>query len=232
MVADIARMAIKKKIMLQAKTIQKNYGKLEVLKGIDFSVSEGEIVTIIGKSGAGKSTFLHILGTLDVPDQGELFFEGKKVDFSNESALSSLRNEKLGFIFQFHHLLNEFTAWENVCIPAMIKGGVKIEKLRTKAEEYLAYLGLQDRMNHKPNALSGGEAQRVAIARALMNQPKLILADEPTGNLDKVNSEEMHKLFIKLRDDFGQSFVIVTHNLELAALSDRTIRMEDGYIIS
>ncbi|MBK8620192.1 MAG: ABC transporter ATP-binding protein [Saprospiraceae bacterium] len=218
--------------MLQAKTIQKNYGKLEVLKGIDFSVSEGEIVTIIGKSGAGKSTFLHILGTLDVPDQGELFFEGKKVDFSNESALSSLRNEKLGFIFQFHHLLNEFTAWENVCIPAMIKGGVKIEKLRTKAEEYLAYLGLQDRMNHKPNALSGGEAQRVAIARALMNQPKLILADEPTGNLDKVNSEEMHKLFIKLRDDFGQSFVIVTHNLELAALSDRTIRMEDGYIIS
>lgn len=218
--------------MLQAKGIQKNYGTLEVLKGIDFSVAEGEIVTIIGKSGAGKSTFLHILGTLDIPDQGELSFEGKKVDFSNESALSSLRNEKLGFIFQFHHLLNEFTAWENVCIPAMIKGGEKMDYLKSKAEEYLSYLGLQDRMNHKPNALSGGEAQRVAIARALMNRPKLILADEPTGNLDKVNSEEMHKLFIKLRDDFGQSFVIVTHNLELAALSDRTIRMEDGYIIS
>ncbi len=218
--------------MLQAKGIQKNYGTLEVLKGIDFSVAEGEIVTIIGKSGAGKSTFLHILGTLDIPDRGELSFEGKKVDFSNESALSSLRNEKLGFIFQFHHLLNEFTAWENVCIPAMIRGGEKMDNLKSKAEEYLSYLGLQDRMNHKPNALSGGEAQRVAIARALMNQPKLILADEPTGNLDKVNSEEMHKLFIKLRDDFGQSFVIVTHNLELAALSDRTIRMEDGYIIS
>lgn len=218
--------------MLQAKGIQKNYGTLEVLKGIDFSVAEGEIVTIIGKSGAGKSTFLHILGTLDIPDRGELTFEGKKVDFSNESALSSLRNEKLGFIFQFHHLLNEFTAWENVCIPAMIRGGEKMDNLKSKAEEYLSYLGLQDRMNHKPNALSGGEAQRVAIARALMNRPKLILADEPTGNLDKVNSEEMHKLFIKLRDDFGQSFVIVTHNLELAALSDRTIRMEDGYIIS
>lgn len=232
MVADIALMALKMKIMLQAKGIKKNYGTLEVLKGIDFSVAEGEIVTIIGKSGAGKSTFLHILGTLDIPDQGELSFEGKKVDFSNESALSSLRNEKLGFIFQFHHLLNEFTAWENVCIPAMIRGGEKMDHLKSKAEEYLSYLGLQDRMNHKPNALSGGEAQRVAIARALMNRPKLILADEPTGNLDKVNSEEMHKLFIKLRDDFGQSFVIVTHNLELAALSDRTIRMEDGYIIS
>jgi lipoprotein-releasing system ATP-binding protein len=232
MVADIALMALKMKIMLQAKGIQKNYGTLEVLKGIDFSVAEGEIVTIIGKSGAGKSTFLHILGTLDIPGQGELSFEGKKVDFSNESALSSLRNEKLGFIFQFHHLLNEFTAWENVCIPAMIRGGEKMDNLKSKAEEYLSYLGLQDRMNHKPNALSGGEAQRVAIARALMNRPKLILADEPTGNLDKVNSEEMHKLFIKLRDDFGQSFVIVTHNLELAALSDRTIRMEDGYIIS
>jgi lipoprotein-releasing system ATP-binding protein len=232
MVADIALMALKMKIMLQAKGIKKNYGTLEVLKGIDFSVAEGEIVTIIGKSGAGKSTFLHILGTLDIPDQGELSFEGKKVDFSNESALSSLRNEKLGFIFQFHHLLNEFTAWENVCIPAMIRGGEKMDNLKSKAEEYLSYLGLQDRMNHKPNALSGGEAQRVAIARALMNRPKLILADEPTGNLDKVNSEEMHKLFIKLRDDFGQSFVIVTHNLELAALSDRTIRMEDGYIIS
>jgi lipoprotein-releasing system ATP-binding protein len=232
MVADIALTALKMKIMLQAKGIQKNYGTLEVLKGIDFSVAEGEIVTIIGKSGAGKSTFLHILGTLDIPDRGELSFEGKKVDFSNESALSTLRNEKLGFIFQFHHLLNEFTAWENVCIPAMIKGGEKMDNLKSKAEEYLSYLGLQDRINHKPNALSGGEAQRVAIARALMNQPKLILADEPTGNLDKVNSEEMHKLFIKLRDDFGQSFVIVTHNLELAALSDRTIRMEDGYIIS
>ena len=150
--------------MLQAKGIQKNYGTLEVLKGIDFSVAEGEIVTIIGKSGAGKSTFLHILGTLDIPDRGELSFEGKKVDFSNESALSSLRNEKLGFIFQFHHLLNEFTAWENVCIPAMIRGGEKMDNLKSKAEEYLSYLGLQDRMNHKPNALSGGEAQRVAIA--------------------------------------------------------------------
>lgn len=217
--------------MIEAKGIYKSYGSLHVLKGIDFSVKEGEIVTIIGKSGAGKSTFLHILGTLDNPSSGTVYYEGVPVDFQKEKELSALRNKYIGFVFQFHHLLHEFTALENVCIPAMIAGVSAIGDIRKKAEEYLDYLGLKDRMNHKPNTLSGGEAQRVAIARALMNQPKIILADEPTGNLDKMNSEEMHKLFIRMRDDFGQSFVIVTHNLDLAALSDRTIQMEDGCIV-
>jgi lipoprotein-releasing system ATP-binding protein len=217
--------------MIEAKGIYKSYGSLHVLKGIDFSVKEGEIVTIIGKSGAGKSTFLHILGTLDSPSSGTVYYEGEPVDFQKEKELSALRNKYIGFVFQFHHLLHEFTALENVCIPAMIAREAAIGDIRKKAGEYLDYLGLKDRMNHKPNTLSGGEAQRVAIARALMNQPKVILADEPTGNLDKMNSEEMHKLFIRMRDDFGQSFVIVTHNLDLAALSDRTIQMEDGCIV-
>jgi lipoprotein-releasing system ATP-binding protein len=217
--------------MIEAKNINKNYGSLSVLKGIDFIINKKEIVTIIGKSGAGKSTFLHILGTLDFPDKGELWYEGVKIDFSKEKNLSELRNRKIGFVFQFHHLLNEFTALENVCIPAMIAGKMSHENMKRKAKEYLDYLGLTDRMSHKPSQLSGGEAQRVAIARAMINQPKVILADEPTGNLDKNNSEEMHRLFIRMRDDFDQSFVIVTHNLELASLSDRTVKMEDGNII-
>lgn len=217
--------------MLEAKGIFKNYGNIQVLKGIDFSVQPGEITTIIGKSGAGKSTFLHILGTLDFPTSGEVLYNGKKINFKREKELSDLRNQDLGFIFQFHHLLNEFSALENVCIPALIAGNQNREQIKNEAKEFLNYLGLGHRLEHKPNMLSGGEAQRVAIARALMNRPKIILADEPTGNLDKSNSEEIHKLFIKMRDDFGQSFVIVTHNLELAGMSDRTIRMEDGHII-
>ncbi len=217
--------------MIEAKKIYKNYGDLSVLKGVDFIVNKKEIVTIIGKSGAGKSTFLHILGTLDFPDKGEIWYEGEKIDFSKEKNLSDLRNQKIGFVFQFHHLLNEFTALENVCIPAMIAGNMSDENMKRKAKEYLDYLGLKDRISHKPTQLSGGEAQRVAIARAMINQPKVILADEPTGNLDKTNSEEMHRLFIKMRDDFDQSFIIVTHNLELASLSDRTVKMEDGNII-
>lgn len=217
--------------MLEAKGIYKNYGNIAVLKGIDLHVSSREIVTIIGKSGAGKSTLLHILGTLDVPSKGDVFFEGEKLDFQHEKKMSEFRNQRIGFIFQFHHLLHEFTALENVCIPAMIAGGRSYDALTAEAKGYLDYLGLSERLHHKPSELSGGEAQRVAIARSLMNKPKLILADEPTGNLDKMNSEEMHKLFIKMRDDFGQSFVIVTHNLELAAMSDRTIQMEDGYIL-
>lgn len=217
--------------MLEAKGIFKNYGNIQVLKGIDFSVKPGEITTIIGKSGAGKSTFLHILGTLDFPTSGEVLYQGKKINFKKEKELSDLRNHGLGFIFQFHHLLNEFSALENVCIPALIAGTNNKEQIKKEAKEFLDYLGLGHRLEHKPNMLSGGEAQRVAIARAIMNRPKIILADEPTGNLDKANSEEIHKLFVKMRDDFGQSFVIVTHNLELAGMSDRTIRMEDGHII-
>ncbi|MFZ1705704.1 MAG: ABC transporter ATP-binding protein [Saprospiraceae bacterium] len=218
--------------MIEAIDIHKSYGSLQVLKGINFSINTGEIVAIVGKSGAGKSTFLHILGTLDFPTKGNVAYNNKPVDFSKEKELSNLRNQHIGFIFQFHHLLNEFSALENVCFPALIAGKESFETIQNKAKEYLDYLGLADRLQHKPNELSGGEAQRVAIARALMNRPKVILADEPTGNLDKTNSDEMHKLFVKMRDDFGQSFVIVTHNLELAALSDRTIQMEDGLIIS
>jgi len=218
--------------MVVAQNIKKNYGNLEVLKGIDLEIQKGEIITIVGKSGAGKSTLLHILGTLDTPDSGTLEINGTKVKFSQEKELAKLRNRSIGFVFQFHHLLYEFSALENVCIPAYIfknKDSVEVEK---RAKEILDYLGLANRMHHKPNELSGGEAQRVAIARALINQPELVLADEPTGNLDKHNSEELHNLFLQLRKDFGQSFVIVTHNSELAAMSDRTVTMEDGKIIS
>lgn len=221
----------KKHQMLEAKGICKDYGSVRVLKGIDFSIGQGEVVSIVGKSGAGKSTFLHILGTLDYPSSGEVFYQGEKIHFQKEKELSKLRNSEIGFIFQFHHLLNEFTALENVCIPALIAGKKTKDQIRKEAKDYLDYLGLGHRLDHKPNMLSGGEAQRVAIARALMNRPKVILADEPTGNLDKANSEEIHQLFLKMRHDFHQSFVIVTHNLDLAAMSDTTINMEDGYIM-
>jgi len=217
--------------MLEARGICKDYGTVRVLKGIDFSIRQGEIVSIVGKSGAGKSTFLHILGTLDYPSSGEVFFNGEKIQFHKEKELSKLRNNDIGFIFQFHHLLNEFTALENVCIPALIAGKKTGEQIKKEAKDYLVYLGLEHRLEHKPNMLSGGEAQRVAIARAMMNRPRIILADEPTGNLDKTNSEEIHQLFLKMRSDFDQSFVIVTHNLDLAAMSDTTIKMEDGYIM-
>lgn len=216
-------------IMLKAEGITKSYGELQVLKGIDVSVSKGEVVSIIGKSGTGKSTLLHILGTLDNADSGKLIINDQEIGILNTNQLSKFRNESIGFIFQFHHLLNEFTALENVMIPGLIakKGKRKIEN---RAKELLDYFGLSDRLSHKPSQLSGGEQQRVAVARALINEPKIVFADEPSGNLDNVTSEELHHLIFQLRDDFNQSFVIVTHNNELSDMSDRSLIMEDGLL--
>lgn len=215
--------------MILAQGIKKSYGQLNVLKGVDFEIEQGSIVSILGKSGAGKSTFLHILGTLDLADEGKLMIADTDVRSLNSNELAKFRNRNLGFVFQFHHLLNEFTALENVCIPGQIfpKKG---DNLIQRAKEMLDYLGLTDRMDHKPNQLSGGEQQRVAVARALINMPKVVFADEPTGNLDSQTSRELHELFIKLRNDFNQTFVIVTHNEELAELSDRRYFMADGKI--
>lgn len=217
--------------ILVGKGLQKSYGKLRVLKGVDLSIAAGEVVAIVGKSGAGKSTLLHILGTLDTADAGALSVCGTDISQLNAKGIAELRNGQIGFIFQFHHLLNEFTALENVCIPAFINGTSK-KRAEGKARELLEYLGLGERLEHKPGALSGGEQQRVAVARALMNDPQIIFADEPTGNLDTENSTEMHELFLRLRTDFGQTFVIVTHNVELAGMSDRTLRMQDGLFVS
>ncbi|MGK0315096.1 MAG: lipoprotein-releasing system ATP-binding protein [Saprospiraceae bacterium] len=215
--------------MIKGNNIHKSYGDLHVLKGIDLNVQKGEIVSIVGKSGAGKSTLLHILGTLDESDKGQLWIDDVEVSKLNQKEIAQFRNKKIGFIFQFHHLLNEFTAAENVAIPAFIAGEPK-EKSLKRAKELLDYLGLADRTSHKPNELSGGEQQRVAVARALMNEPSVVYADEPSGNLDKSTSEELHNLIFQLRKEMNQTFVIVTHNEELAALSDRTITMEDGQI--
>jgi lipoprotein-releasing system ATP-binding protein len=215
--------------MLKAKNIHKAYGKLDILKGVDLEVQKGEIVTIVGASGAGKSTLLNILGTLDRPDQGQLYINGQEVSKLSNANLSDFRNLRIGFIFQFHHLLEEFNAVENVCIPAFIKGVPKAEAEK-RAAELLKRLGLGERLTHKPNELSGGEQQRVAVARALINDPAIIFADEPSGNLDSANSLELHKLFIRLRDEFKQTFVIVTHNEELANMSDRTVLMKDGLV--
>ena len=216
--------------MLKAKSIFKSYGQLQILKGVDLDVERGEIVTIIGASGAGKSSLLNILGTLDRPDSGELFINDIALSKLSNKNLSDFRNRKIGFIFQFHHLLAEFTALENVCIPAFIAGTSKSDAEK-KAADLLDLLGLNERMDHKPNQLSGGEQQRVAVARALINNPALIFADEPSGNLDSVNALELHELFIKLRNEFNQTFVIVTHNEDLANLSDRTVIMKDGLIV-
>ena len=217
--------------MIIAQGITKSYGTLQVLKGVDLHIEKGKIISILGKSGAGKSTLLHILGTLDLPDKGTLSIDGQELTTMKEKSLANFRNKNLGFVFQFHHLLDEFTALENVCIPAFI-AKEKEKDAQKRAKELLDYLGLGGRLHHKPNQLSGGEQQRVAVARALINNPKVVLADEPTGNLDNSNSREMHELFIKLRNDFNQTFVIVTHNEELAQLSDKRYFMVDGRIDS
>lgn len=217
--------------MIEARGIHKYFGDLHVLKGVDLSIKKGEIVSIIGKSGAGKSTLLHILGTLDHPDHGKVEINGQQTNQLAPKELANFRNLHIGFVFQFHHLLPEFTAVENVCMPALIMGKSMSEASR-RAEELLRYLGLEQRQQHKPTELSGGEQQRVAIARALMNKPAVVFADEPTGNLDSSSSSELHQLIFKLREDFDQTFVIVTHNKELAAMSDRTLEMRDGIVIN
>lgn len=215
--------------MLKATAIHKSYGNLHILKGVDLEVLKGEIVAIVGASGAGKSSLLNIMGTLDKPDSGQLFFKDHELSKLNSKDLSNFRNRKVGFIFQFHHLLAEFNALENVCIPAFIANTPKVQAEK-RAMELLDMLGLADRATHKPSQLSGGEQQRVAVARALINNPDLIFADEPSGNLDSANARDLHELFVKLRKEFDQTFVIVTHNEELANLSDRKVVMKDGLI--
>ena len=214
-------------MVLKANNIFKSYGQLAILKGVNLEIERGEVVSIVGKSGAGKSTLLHILGTLDLADQGEVFIRDTEVRRLSSKQLAAFRNQHIGFVFQFHHLLPEFTALENVCMPGYI---LKTEeaKLRQRAVELLDFLGLKDRITHKPNEMSGGEQQRVAVARALINQPDIIFADEPTGNLDSAASSDLHQLIRQLSDQFNQTFVIVTHNKELADLSDRCLEMTDG----
>ena len=216
--------------MIEAKGIVKNYGNLRVLKGVDILIKKGEVVAITGKSGAGKSTLLHILGTLDQSDEGTILFEDKDISKYNNKELAKFRNSEIGFIFQFHYLLPEFTALENVCIPGFIAKKPENEVIE-EAKKLLDYLGLTDRMQHKPGALSGGEQQRVSVARALINKPSVIFADEPSGNLDIQSSQELHSLIFKLRNDFNQTFVLVTHNTDLAKMSDRCLEMRDGQIL-
>lgn len=215
--------------MINAKNIKKSYGNLAVLKGIDFSVAEAEVVSVVGASGAGKSTLLHILGTLDRADSGTLHIAGTEVGKLNDRDMARFRNQNIGFVFQFHHLLPEFTALENVLMPALIAGR-KPKDATPEAQKILSFLGLDARAHHKPNALSGGEQQRVAVARALMNRPKVVFADEPSGNLDSDTAQNLHRLFFDLRNEFKQTFVIVTHNETLANMADRKIMMKDGLI--
>lgn len=216
-------------MILKATNIHKSFGSLSILKGVDIEVQRGEIVSIVGASGAGKSTFLHIIGTLDKADKGELFINDTAIHTLSSNEMSAFRNKHIGFVFQFHHLLPEFTALENICIPAFINGTPK-QKAEGRAMELLDILGVSGRAHHKPGQLSGGEQQRVSVARALINNPSLVLADEPSGNLDSENAASLHQLFFNLRDSMNQTFIIVTHNEELAGISDRTIHMRDGLI--
>ena len=217
--------------LLQARGIKRTYGALQVLKGIDIEVNSGEVVAIVGASGAGKSTLLHILGTLDRPDEGEVFIGNTKISSLGDKELAKFRNEEIGFIFQFHNLLAEFTALENACMPGYINAGLSEKEIKRRGEELLGLLGLADRLDHLPSQLSGGEQQRVAVARALLNKPAIVLADEPSGNLDSQNALDLHQLFFKLRDELGHTFIIVTHNEDLAEMADRRIVMQDGKIL-
>lgn len=215
--------------MIKAKNITKSFDSLQVLKGINLDVKKGEIVSIVGPSGAGKTTLLQILGTLSSAGKGELVIDNTNISSLNQKQLSKFRNQKIGFVFQFHHLLPEFTAIENICMPAFIKGANKKDTIE-RAKELLDFLNISERAEHKPGEMSGGEQQRVAVARALINNPSIILADEPSGNLDTKNKKDLHKLFFTLRDKFNQTFVIITHNNELAEMSDRIIYLEDGLV--
>jgi lipoprotein-releasing system ATP-binding protein len=217
--------------MLKALGVEKSYGKLKVLKGIDLDVQNGEVIAIVGASGAGKSTLLHIMGTLDQPDAGKIFIHGEDIFSKSAKSLAALRNKKIGFVFQFHNLLPEFSALENVMIPGLIANSKSDSEIKKQATHLLEMLGLGPRLEHKPSELSGGEQQRTAVARALINSPDLILADEPSGNLDSQNAIELHKLFFQLRKDFGHTFIIVTHNKELADMADRRIELKDGVVV-
>lgn len=217
--------------MIELKNIHKSFGRLQVLKGVSLRVEQGEMVSIVGASGAGKTTLLQIMGTLDRPDSGELWYEGQELLQKKEADLARFRNAQIGFVFQFHHLLPEFNALENVFLPGLIAGKSK-KHLEARALELLSYLGLKDRIDHLPSELSGGEQQRVSVARALMNQPKLLLADEPSGNLDSKNADEMHALFKQLQHDLGQTIVLITHNPDLARMADRPLQMQDGLLVN
>lgn len=216
--------------MLQVVNVHKKYGSLEVLKGIDLTIHAGEVVSIVGASGAGKSTLLHILGTLDSADKGDVLFDDKNISRLNAADLARFRNRHIGFIFQFHNLLPEFTALENASLPGFLAGRPELE-VTERAAELLSMLNLSHRMHHKPSEMSGGEQQRTAVARALINSPRIIFADEPSGNLDSHNAQDLHEIFFKLRDEFNQTFVIVTHNEQLATMADRTLVMKDGLIV-
>lgn len=216
--------------MIQLRNITKSFGSLQVLRGIDLDIQKGQVVSIVGPSGAGKTTLLQIMGTLDQADTGQIIIDGQDVSKLSQKKLAQFRNQHIGFVFQFHQLLPEFTALENIMIPAFI-GGVSKKEARQHAMELLEFMGLTERANHKPNELSGGEKQRVAVARALINRPAVVMADEPSGSLDTQNKAELHRLFFDLRDRFGQTFVIVTHDEELASMTDRTIHIQDGRII-
>ena len=217
--------------MLKAEGLVKSYGSLGVLKGVDLEIRKGEVVSIVGASGAGKSTLLHVIGTLDRPDSGQIILNGQSILTRSDKELAAIRNKSIGFVFQFHNLLPEFTALENVCIPGFIAGRTEKE-VKDEALKLLTRLGLKDRIDHKPSQLSGGEQQRVSVARALINNPDVVLADEPSGNLDSKHAEDLHNLFFELRDELNQTFVLVTHNMDLANMADRKLEIRDGKMVS